>query len=95
MITRLVVSVLSLTLTFLAAPTFAQARRGVAVPHQIVEQLVREPPSPEWAEFWRDSLPTSLAAEPLDLNGDRIPELEVHGTNAICGAAVSPVRTIT
>jgi hypothetical protein len=85
-IARLVVAVLSIALTFLPASAFAQARRGVAVPRQIVEQLVRERAPLELVELWKDSLPTSLAAEPLDLDGDGIPELEVHGINAICGA---------
>ena len=86
MITRAVVSAICIALTILPASAFAQTRRRVAVPRQIVEQLIRDTALAQLVQLRKDGSAANLVAEPLDLNGDGIPELEVHGINSICGA---------
>ena len=65
----------------------AQARRTVAVPRQIIQQLQQDSTEEnELDDLYRDSLAAYLVAEPLDLNHDGIPELAIRGRGRICAA---------
>ncbi len=88
MLTR--VAALTFGILFLRSPSsaFAQshARQSNAVPRQILEEIRKDTTWQPRVERFRDSLPYLLIAEPVDLNGDGVPELVIRGQGRICGA---------
>ena len=85
MAVRFVVTSIGVALTLCSTAASAQARRQVPVPRAITE-LLRDTAFTNWivVPMSPARIAASLIAEPLDLNGDATPELEVHGINAIC-----------
>ena len=86
--THRVALTLGLLLLPLPAPIAAQAtlRPPGVVPQPILAYIRRDTTLGELVAEFRDSLAAHLVAEPLDLNGDGVPELVIRGRNAICGA---------
>jgi hypothetical protein len=68
----------------------AQAGRRVAVPREIVAQLIRDTAAYEMMPTDADTLAANLGAEALDLGGAGPPALFVHGMLAFCGAQNCP-----
>jgi hypothetical protein len=72
----------------LRSPVVAQKGRTVEVPKEIVQQLIKDQELKEFIQLRPDGSAENLVAEPLDLDRDGKPELEVHGIGpGICGAA--------
>ena len=72
----------------LLKPVVAQKRRTVEVPKEIVQQLINDKELKELIKLRPGGSAENLVAEPIDLNDDGKPELEVHGIGSgICGAA--------
>jgi hypothetical protein len=85
MTTCVVVSAICFTLTLQPAFALAQERQNLVVPRQIVEQLIKDTVLAQFVQRRGDGTAVNLIAEPVDLNRDGIPELEVHGIGSICG----------
>jgi hypothetical protein len=83
---RRVQAIVSAVLLLLPAFVRAQARREGPVPREIVEEIFKDARGWEIMPDRVDSLAANLIAAPLELNGDRTPELYVHGINSMCGA---------
>jgi hypothetical protein len=82
---RVTVALASMALAVRGASSAAPERAHVKVPEQIVAELKAEGFE---LEFDAAGKVDNLAAEPIDLNGDGEPELEVHGMGSpTCGAA--------
>lgn len=86
--TRLIPLILGLLLPSLPAALLAQTspRDGSAVPLLVLAHIRLDTTLGELIAEHRDSLAAYLVAEPLDLNGDGVPELVIRGKGAICGA---------
>lgn len=73
----------------LTKPSAAQQRRKVAVPREIIEQMLKDEDFKYALEPKHENtvagLSKYLVAELADLNRDGRPELLVHGINDICG----------
>jgi|SRR6267143_2617122 len=65
---------------------FAQQRRPIKVPKEIVQQLMKDEEIKEFLKTRNDGLAKYLTAESINLNRDSKSELIVHGINEICGA---------
>jgi hypothetical protein len=66
-------------------PVSGQRRQSVRVPHQIVEDILKDTLLDELLPNRAGSLAANLVAVPVDLNGDAVPELEIRALNFICG----------
>jgi hypothetical protein len=78
--------VAGVALGLLPARVGAQERKRIAVPAEVIQQIFSD--STEYMiPRDRDSLAANLVAEAMDLNGDGIPELYVHGMHSVCGAS--------
>jgi hypothetical protein len=88
-LTRVAVSIAGILLLQAPASALAQAHtRRAAVPPQILEHIWQDTAARSWfLGLPRDSLASSLYAEPIDLNGDSVPELVVRGRGSLCGAS--------
>lgn len=84
-LTLLSVGLLLLT-SAAAAPAQASRRQPTTVPQPVLAHIRQDTTLGELLAEFRDSLAAYLIAEPLDLNGDGVPELVIRGRNAICGA---------
>lgn len=81
------VCIMCLSLVLLR-PVVAQERPTVAVPKEIVQQLIKDEELKELIQLRPDGSAENLVAKPIDLNRDGKPELEVHGVGlGMCGAA--------
>lgn len=83
-ITPILLAILSVALGYPPASVFAQRARTMRAPREIVADLLKDtmwidtPPPPI------DSAAPDVLAEPLDLNGDGVPELEVLAVDHLC-----------
>jgi hypothetical protein len=66
------------------ASASAQRARTTRAPRQIVEDLLKDTTWIEMPAPPIDSVAPDLVAEPLDLNGDGVPELEVRAIGHLC-----------
>jgi hypothetical protein len=74
-----------IALALLPMAASAQAPRSIAVPRQIVEQIIADSAFLEAMPRNQRTLAATLRTEALDLDGDGTPELQVHGIKSMCG----------
>lgn len=83
-ITHALLPVLCIALGHRPAAAFAQRGKTTPAPREIVEDLLRDTMWIEMPAPPIDSVAPDVVAAPLDLNGDGVPELEVHAINHLC-----------
>lgn len=83
-ITPIVLSLLCIALGCPPISASAQRTRTTRAPRQIVEELLKDTMWIDMPAPPIDSVAPDVIAEPLDLNGDGVPELEVLAIDHLC-----------